>query len=1256
MKKILRLLFTVCLSIHFVNAQCPTESMSLRTQEEIDAFVAAYGTTCPDLPFSLGVEYTDDRDVSGLNFINSIQGNLVVYGENYGTPTEIYGFENLVSVSGEFRFGSTEYIHTISGFNNLVSIGGDFNLIHLYYDENVTPGYGNALELISGFNSLETIGGNLRINQTKSGVEIDGFYNLQYIGEDFIMGAIGFSSIIGFTQLQRVERDLKFSCVRIYEDAVNATNLFTSFTSIGGDLRIAGFNTCGLPRIGLDFLNNLTTIEGDIFVDKATVRSGLSGLETLGGNLYLKGAQQFPPLPNIKTIGGNIEIDGYGNVYPFGDIDTKVSLEYPNLETLGGSLLVSGTNFTEIDIEEINFNSLTFIGGDIILESGFQYPTSLPTDPNELIDYNKGAQIGQVSINSLTQMNGSIKINYLPKTEASYSFEMNSLETIGGNIEFDEFAPYTTSFQVLHTINGNCTVRDIEFGLTSMEDAFSSLHTVAGDLKIIYNAIIPSLDGLESLQNVGGELRIQSSPGLDDCAAICNFIANNTNYALVNVSLPCQTTSATCTANIITGTVLLDFDADGCNVNNDFPFENMEVVAYDGINYYTTFTDENGNYSLVVPEGTFDVYLASESLLNTIPAVSTITITGTDNTNVVDFCTSFSETFEDISVVIIPEIAPIAGFEAAYTIVLENNGTTLVNGTIDFNFDDVKLDFTAASIPPTTQTTGLLRWDYTNLIPGETRSITVNFDILPPPTTNINDVLFFSALVPLTNDITPNNNQNSLNQTVLSSYDPNDKTVLEGEHLLIDDIDEYLHYVIRFQNEGTSPAVNIRIKDLMSELIDWDTFEPVAASHEYYIALTTGADRELEFFFDNINLPDSTTDEPNSHGFVAFRVKPKSTVQIGDIIDNRAAIYFDFNAPIITNKTETRIVEDTDSDTIYNYLDNCPNTPNTDQADQDGDGIGDVCDDDSDGDEIPNLDDNCADFYNPAQEDFDEDGIGDLCDDDDDNDGILDVDDDCQFYSGSSADGCPFALPVDNYIIQTISETCASLDNAKIDIKTIANYTYEVDLTRDGTQINLPVSSFVENLLIENLDAGTYELCFSISVENYTQCFTVEIGDPAELAANSALSRSNEYTIDLLGATNYSIFINGEKHTVIAPSENTTVTFTKQLTKPVNMIEVQTEKACQGKFMEVVKTVSNADFVMLPNPSNDYIYLSLLNAENTKNAIVTIHDVSGRLLFQETIKTPVNHQKIDIQKLKTGVYFVQLATAATTFTQKLIKK
>jgi hypothetical protein len=68
-----------------------------------------------------------------------------------------------------------------------------------------------------------------------------------------------------------------------------------------------------------------------------------------------------------------------------------------------------------------------------------------------------------------------------------------------------------------------------------------------------------------------------------------------------------------------------------------------------------------------------------------------------------------------------------------------------------------------------------------------------------------------------------------------------------------------------------------------------------------------------------------------------------------------------------------------DEDGVGNACDNCPDVFNPNQEDADDDGIGDVCDEDVDGDGILDVDDNCPSVYNPNQEDADDDGIGDVC-------------------------------------------------------------------------------------------------------------------------------------------------------------------------------------------------------------------------------------------------------------------------------------
>ena len=74
------------------------------------------------------------------------------------------------------------------------------------------------------------------------------------------------------------------------------------------------------------------------------------------------------------------------------------------------------------------------------------------------------------------------------------------------------------------------------------------------------------------------------------------------------------------------------------------------------------------------------------------------------------------------------------------------------------------------------------------------------------------------------------------------------------------------------------------------------------------------------------------------------------------------------------------LILDADDDGVPDAEDNCPNVANPDQANNDGDSEGDVCDADDDNDGVLDGEDNCPLTANPGQEDFDLDGIGDACD------------------------------------------------------------------------------------------------------------------------------------------------------------------------------------------------------------------------------------------------------------------------------------
>ncbi len=145
-------------------------------------------------------------------------------------------------------------------------------------------------------------------------------------------------------------------------------------------------------------------------------------------------------------------------------------------------------------------------------------------------------------------------------------------------------------------------------------------------------------------------------------------------------------------------------------------------------------------------------------------------------------------------------------------------------------------------------------------------------------------------------------------QETIAAYDPNDKIGYPigfgAAHSIEQNI--ALDYRIRFQNTGTDTAFNIIIIDTISTQLDLNSLEMGASSHAYTWDLDG---RELTMYFKDILLVDSNANEPLSHGFIRYRINQKLDNPIGAIINNQAAIYFDFNPPIFTNITEHTIGE-----------------------------------------------------------------------------------------------------------------------------------------------------------------------------------------------------------------------------------------------------------------------------------------------------------------------------------------------------------
>ncbi|CAM3858367.1 MULTISPECIES: T9SS type A sorting domain-containing protein [Flavobacterium] len=358
----------------------------------------------------------------------------------------------------------------------------------------------------------------------------------------------------------------------------------------------------------------------------------------------------------------------------------------------------------------------------------------------------------------------------------------------------------------------------------------------------------------------------------------------------------------------ITGNSKFDSNNNGCD-NLDYNYSNLkfnQTVSNNLVGVY--ITNQSGNYYIPVQAGSHTITpnLENPNYFTISPTNITVDFPTQTSPFTQDFCVTANGINHDVEVIVLSLVPARPGFDAKYKIIYRNKGNQVENGAITFTYNNAVLDYVSANPVFDSQGTDTFTWNYANLELFETREIEVVFNVNSPmetPAVNNGDQLNFTAqITPMVTDEVLYDNTSAIKQTVVGSYDPNDKTCLEGETVGPDMIGEYVHYLIRFENTGTYPAENVVVKDMIDvSKFDLATLIPLKGSHEFYTRIK---DNKVEFIFENINLDfnDATND-----GYVAFKIKTKSTLVLGDTFSNDANIYFDYNFPITTNTYTTTI-------------------------------------------------------------------------------------------------------------------------------------------------------------------------------------------------------------------------------------------------------------------------------------------------------------------------------------------------------------
>ncbi|MGL2966380.1 DUF7619 domain-containing protein [Flavobacterium sp. XGLA_31] len=378
--------------------------------------------------------------------------------------------------------------------------------------------------------------------------------------------------------------------------------------------------------------------------------------------------------------------------------------------------------------------------------------------------------------------------------------------------------------------------------------------------------------------------------------------------------------------NQIAGNIRFNSGNDNCATGVNFP--NRRVSTTDGTYTYSTYTNANGDFHILIPNtGTYTTS-ALTNLSANFSSNPTATVTNSTSSGAIfyngGFCISSATNYTDLEVNMFNINQAIPGNVATYRITYSNHGSTALSGSIQLTYDNGKLTLANATPTQNSSTAATLTWNYTNLLPFETRAINLSLNVLIPPTVNVNDLLAFTVMAnPTAGDNNPADNTLTWNQTVRSSFDPNDKTVIQGATISPAQVPNYLTYVTRFQNTGTANATTVVIKETLDPKLDWSTFEPIASSHDASIQIKDG--NSVTYTYSNIDLAYESSNEPASHGWMTYRIKPKANVVIGDIMSSKSDIYFDYNAPVITNTVNTQVTALGTTDFIKNNFKIYPN-------------------------------------------------------------------------------------------------------------------------------------------------------------------------------------------------------------------------------------------------------------------------------------------------------------------------------------------
>jgi len=372
-----------------------------------------------------------------------------------------------------------------------------------------------------------------------------------------------------------------------------------------------------------------------------------------------------------------------------------------------------------------------------------------------------------------------------------------------------------------------------------------------------------------------------------------------------------------CSYGTVTGQVFIDnntnctYNAGDSAIFSLWMYPQINFINTPYIPYYSGNTDISGNYTINIQESWMVDYVVS------VPSIYQFIFPNS-------LCTPLSYSFSSLpqtGVDFVLECADIDTYVSGNTggnvhaalpfnfyPAVANIGCDQVSGTLKLVLDpNVTYNSLGSSNPADYIIGDTLYWDYVNLnnIAGGAywNSLVGGIELMPNVSVVTGDVLCFEIITAVPgNDIEPLNNTTTICVPVVAAYDPNIKEVTPagtGVEGFIPASTPKLKYTIHFQNTGTASAINVKVIDTLEANLLPASFHILSSSHNMIPEWLSP--NVVRFNFNNINLPDSTSNEPDSHGFLEFEIDMAQGLPEGTEIKNQADIYFDFNPAVTTD-------------------------------------------------------------------------------------------------------------------------------------------------------------------------------------------------------------------------------------------------------------------------------------------------------------------------------------------------------------------